>query len=175
MSDKLPVITDDLIEIHDPEVDPQQLMAEIRRRIQQRRAELGYEQRTFPRFGAALACPEPPEDIPYPPDLYHHLRQANDLYAQVETGPLLAPSPATRVPVLGRLWRLVRSQAHGLVLFYVNRAVGHQANVNRHLVSVVNQLAVQNEEQQRAIMALQAEVERLRRQETGGREKVAGE
>jgi hypothetical protein len=153
---------DDLIEIHDPEVDPQTLMAEIRRRIQNRRLEAGYDYRTFPAFGAAMVCPEPPEGQPYSPDLYHHLRQVNELYSEVETSTILAPSPATRVPVLGRFWKLIREQAHGLVLFYVNRSIGHQVKVNRHLVSVLNQLTEENQALRGRIAALEAELNRPR-------------
>jgi len=151
---------DDLIEIHDPEIDPQAIMADIRRRIQKRRQEVGYDNRTFPAFGAAMVCPESPEDMPYNPDLYHHLRQVNALYSEVETTTILAPSPATRVPILGRFWKLIREQAHGLVLFYVNRSVGHQVKVNRHLVSILNQLTEENQALQRRIMVLEAEAKR---------------
>lgn len=153
---------DDLIEIHDPEIDPQAIMAEIRRRIQARRLEAGYDNRTFPAFGEAMICPEPPEGIPYSPDLYHHLRQANTRYSEVETAPILVPSPATRIPLLGRVWRLIREQAHGLVLFYVNRSVGHQVKLNRHVVSVLNQLTEENQALQRRVMALEAEVKQRR-------------
>lgn len=156
-------VPDDLIEIHDPEIDPVQIMEQIRDRIRQRRQESGYEQRTFPTFGAT-AYPGEPEDVPYDPDLYYHLRRANDVYADAETGSTLAPSPATRVPVLGRLWALVRGEMHNLVLFYVNRSVAHQTRVNRHLVSVLNRLAALSQEQQRTILALQAEIETLRAQ-----------
>ncbi len=151
---------DDLIEIHDPEIDPQALMADIRRRIQTRRLEAGYDNRTFPAFGAAMVCPEPPEGQPYSPDLYHHLRQVNSLYSEVETTSILAPSPATRVPILGRFWKLIREQAHGLVLFYVNRNISHQVKINRHLVSVLNQLTEENQELQRRIIALESEAKR---------------
>jgi hypothetical protein len=151
---------DDLIEIHDPEIDPQAIMAEIRRRIQERRLEAGYNNRSFPAFGSAMVCPEPPDGMPYSPDLYHHLRQVNTLYSEVETTPILAPSPATRVPVLGRFWKLIREQAHGLVLFYVNRSIGHQIKVNRHLVSILNQLTEENQSLQRRITDLEAEAKR---------------
>jgi hypothetical protein len=151
---------DDLIEIHDPDIDPQAIMTQIRRRIQERRLEVGYDNRSFPAFGSAMVCPEPPENMPYSPDLYHHLRQVNALYSEVETNSILAPSPATRVPILGRFWKLIREQAHGLVLFYVNRSVGHQVKINRHLVSVLNQLTEENQELQRRIMALEAEAKR---------------
>lgn len=151
---------DDLIEIHDPEIDPQAIMADIRQRIQKRRQEAGYDNRTFPTFGAAMICPEPPDNMPYDPDLYHHLRQVNTLYSEVETTTILAPSPATRVPIFGRFWKLIREQAHGLVLFYVNRSVSHQVKVNRHLVSILNQLTEENQTLQRRIIALEAEAKR---------------
>lgn len=153
--------TDDLIEIHDSIVEPERLMAEIRQRIKQRRAELGYESRSFPVFGAAASCPEPPADLPYQPDLYYHLRQANDLYAMVETAPVLASSQATRIPILGRFWKLIREQAHALVLFYSNRNTAHQVNVDRHLVSVLNLMLRELEEQRRTIKELEARLEAL--------------
>lgn len=159
---------DDLIEINDPEVNAEQIMTELRQRIQKRREEVGYEQRTFPTFGAATPLPEATTDLPAAGSLYHHLRQANQLYNQVETAPLLAPSQATRLPVVGRLWQIVRDQAHQLILFYVNRYATHQTNVNRHLVSVANELTRQNQEQQQAIRRLQEQVEALQRKTDDG-------
>ena len=156
---------DDLLEIHDPEVDPQALMAEIQRRIQSRRAELGYEERIFPSFGDAVPYPDPPDDQPYSADLYHHLRQANLLYDEVATEPVLAYSAASRVPVLGGLWKLIRAQAHSLVLYYVNRSLSHQVILDRHQVSVLNRLVVENEELKRTVAALKEQVETQQRQD----------
>ena len=156
-------IPDDLIEIHDPEIDPAQIMEQIRQRIRQRREELGYEQRTFPTFEAA-AYPGEPDDMPYDLTLYRHLRLANKTYIRSRAEVELTPSPATRLPILGRLWGLIRAQAHHLVLFYITRDVAQQTEVNRHLVGVLNRLTALSQEQQRAIKALQAEVEALRLQ-----------
>ncbi|HYN88130.1 MAG TPA: hypothetical protein VER55_06350 [Ardenticatenaceae bacterium] len=156
-------IPNDLIEIRDPEIDPGVIMEQIRERVRRRRDELGYEKRTFPTFGLT-ACPVEPDDVPFDPNLYHHLRLANTTYDQVEVAPILVPSPATRTPVVGRLWALVRWHFHTLILFYVNRAVRHQTGVNRHLISVLNQLTALTQEQQRTIVALQAEIETLRQQ-----------
>ena len=156
---------DELLEIHDPELDPQALMAEIRQRIQKRRAELGYEERTFPTFGDAVPFPDPPNDVPYSADLYHHLRQANMLYEEVETDPILAHSAALRMPALGGLWKLIRQQTHSLVLYYVNRSLAHQVTVDRHQISVLNQLVVENEELKRTITALKDQVEKQDQQD----------
>jgi hypothetical protein len=151
-----------VIEIQDPQIDPDKIMEEIRVRIARRRAELGYDQRSFPTFGAA-SYSGPPQDIAYDADLHHYLRLANENYAEVSTDAVLSPSPATSLPVLGRLWQLIRGGAHGLVLFYVNRAVAHQTNVNRHLISVLNRMTAVLDEQQRTIHRLQAEIDTLRR------------
>ena len=152
---------DGLIEIHDPDIDPEAIMATIRQRIQQRRAELGDDDPVFPIFGGA-PYPPLPQGATYDADLRHYLRLANDSFVDIETEPVLAPSPATAIPLLGRLWQLVRGGAHQLVLFYVNRAVAQQTGVNRHLVSALNRMTVLVEQQQRTIDQLQAEVDALR-------------
>ena len=64
--DALPA--DTLIEIDDPAIDPAAVMNEIRRRIAQRRRELGYENRSFPSYGAAIYQGEP-NDIAFDKDL----------------------------------------------------------------------------------------------------------
>jgi len=152
-------IPDDLIEIQDPEIDPAQIMEQIRGRIRQRREELGYPQLEFPTFGAA-AYPGEPEDEEFDRDLYYHLRKANDLYYQIGVEPSLAPSPAAQLPILGRLWRQVRQEAHNLVLFYVGKLARQQLAVNRHTVSALNRLTAQLQEQQRKLQVLREQVER---------------
>lgn len=150
----------DLIEIHDPEVDPAQIMEQIRERIQRRREELGYPHKVFPTFGAA-AYPGEPEGEAYDPDLYYHLRQANDNYFKLDVDLLLVPSPRSRIPLIGSLWDRIRREAHYLVLFYVNKLAQRQVTVNRHLVSTLNRMVVQIQEQQRQIQALQDELRKL--------------
>ncbi len=155
---------DGLFEIRDPEVDLEDIMAQIRRRIQERRRWSADETRTFPIFGMA-AFPGEPSDIPFDSTLYHHLHVANEIYADAETTANLFPSPATRVPVLGRLWEMIRSQAHSLVLFYVNRDIARQVNVDRHIISTLNRLVALTQEQQRQILALQAQLAALQARE----------
>lgn len=150
------------LEIHDSEVTAEALMAEVERRVAQRRAELGVVQPVFPTFGFVSEYPEPPQDgRAYNPNLYHHLRQANQT-APPETAPVLAASPATRVPLLGRLWGLVRAQFHELILFYVNRPVRHGVQLNNHLISVLNELTRQVAAQQEEIESLRAELRALK-------------
>ena len=94
-------------------------------------------------------------ELPHDPNLYHYLRLLNEGYAAIDTQPILAPSPATRLPLVGKLWARLRGEVHNLVLFYVNRAVTQQVNVNRYLVSVVNRLTAENEAQERRLLALE--------------------
>lgn len=158
---------DNLIEIRDPDIDAGAIMAEIRSRIRERRREAGYEERSFPTFGAATAYPGVPDDDSPEASLYYHLWLANQTYNQAETAPLLAASAATQLPLLGSLWKLIREQAHQLVLFYVNRFVSQQTDVNRHLVSVANELTREIQEQREQLRALQEEVTTLREREEG--------
>jgi hypothetical protein len=53
---------------------------------------------------------------------------------------------------------MIREQAHGLVLFYVNRSLAHQTTVNRHVTSVLNQLVSEMAEAQRVIRELKSEL-----------------
>lgn len=154
---------DNLIEIHDPEIDPSEIMREIRARIQKRREELGYVPQQFSTYGGTR-FPGRPEDVPYDPDFYDHLEMANQLYLDVETDVDLQPSPALRVPILGSLWSTIREQAHQLVLYYVNRQVSHQMSINREMISVLNRAEGVILKQQRAIMTLQNDVYLLRRE-----------
>ncbi len=152
--------SDDLISMDASQVDASAIMTEIRARIEKRRAEDGYRDMKFPTYGDVI-YPEKPIDIPYDPNLYHHLSLVNKLYSDVETEAVLLPSPATRVPIAGKLWSKFRKSAHGLVLFYVNRAIDHEVEVDRHLVNVVNLLTIENQRQQRQISALREEIAQL--------------
>ena len=144
-----------LIEIDDPEIDPAAIMAEIEARIAARRAE--EEERPFPSYGVT-PCPEEPSDLPHDPNLYFYLRRLNESFAGIDTEPILAPSPATRTPIVGKLWGAIRHEVHALILFYVNRAVAQQVAVNRSTVSIVNELTRQLEAQQRQIRRLEREL-----------------
>jgi hypothetical protein len=154
-------IPDDLLEIRGSESDQQQLMERVADRVEQRRDDAGTSTVRFPSY-KGVPYPGTPEYSRYDPDLYHNLRLANSIYPDVMTEPELEPSPATRIPIVGDLWRLVRAQAHNLVLFYVNRSTRHEVDVNRHIVSVLNSLAISNQEQLEIIDDLKAEVDELR-------------
>jgi len=150
------------IEIHDPVITSEALVAEIDRRVAARRTELGPVNLIFPTFGHVSTYPEPPAGHAYNPNLYYYLKQANQSPPPT-VEPVLAPSPATRLPFLGRLWQLIRGEMHNLILFYVNQMAGDQNRLNIDLISTLNELT-------REIQAQQAEIDRLRAQLKPGEE-----
>ena len=154
-------IPDDLIEIHDPEINPAQIMEQIRERIRQRRQALGEPRQVFPSFGVA-EYPGEPQGRAFDAELYHHLRRANDLYYQIGVQVELAPSPATRLPLVGRVWEQIRREAHNLVIFYLGKLIRQQVAVNRHLVSTLNRMAAESQAQQAELEAVRAEIKLLR-------------
>jgi len=139
------------LKITDTEMTSAELVAEVERRVWQRRQTLGQINPQFPAFGI---LPPIPEIELNNPALEHNLRQLNQMDPPPMT-PVLAASPATRIPLLGNLWQLVRRQFHELVLFYVNRAASHETKVDTHIISTLNELT-------RVIQAQQEEIERLR-------------
>lgn len=151
------------LEIHDEEFTSEALVAEVAKRVAARRAELGPVNLIFPTFGHISTYPEPPPGgRAYNPNLYYYLKQANQAPSP-SVEPVLAPSPATRVPVLGRLWQLIRGEMHNLILFYVNRLAGDQNRLNIDLVSTLNELTREVQAQQAEIERLREELERLKR------------
>jgi hypothetical protein len=149
------------IEIQDEEITSEELVAEIERRVARRRAQLGTPNLVMPTFGHVSTYPEPPPGTAYDPNLYYYLKQANEA-PQALVEPILVSSPATRVPVLGRLWRMIRRQMHELVLFYVNRSVSDQNQLNINLISILNELTRVSQAQQIELDALRAELQRLK-------------
>lgn len=143
--------------LYDDQITAAELEAAVAERVHQ--PPLNQRPPDFPTYGTAARVPALPADFSAALALYHHLRLANNLYAQAATEPLLADSAATQMPVVGRLWKLVRRQAHGLILFYVNRHVAHQTVVNSHLVHTLNEMTRLVAHQQAQIAALQTQLD----------------
>lgn len=149
------------IVIHDEQITSEELVREVERRVAQRRAQLGEANLVFPTFGHVSTFPDPPPGGRVNPHLYYYLKQANRTPSPA-VEPILAPSPATRMPVVGRLWQQIRGEVHNLVLFYVNRAVRDQNQLNVNLISALNEMTRVIQGQQAEIDELRAEVRRLR-------------
>jgi hypothetical protein len=148
----------------DTQHTPAALETQARQALNQR----GYTQAdlhtSLPSYGSAVDLPPFPAAHPTFFNLYQHLRLTNQNYFQVENSPILAPSPATRVPLLGRVWSLIRSQAHQLILFYLNRSAAHTIEVHGQMVCILNELTRVTIEQQTRLQQLEQEVQQLRQQ-----------
>ena len=150
------------IVIHDEQITSEELVREVERRVEQRRAELGTVSLAFPTFGYLSSFPDVPLEKRISPHLFYYLEQANRTPPPA-VEPVLAPSPATRMPVVGSLWQKIRAEMHNLVLFYVNKSVRGQNRVNANLVSTLNEMTRVVQDQQAEIDALRAEIKRLSR------------
>lgn len=147
------------IVIHDEQLTSEALVREVEDRVARRRAQLGEVSVVFPSFGYVSTYPDVPLEKRVSPHLYYYLEQAN-LAAPPVVEPVLAPSPATRTPLVGRFWEKIRAEMHNLVLFYVNRSVREQNRINANLVSTLNEMARVVQQQQDEIDALRAEIQR---------------
>lgn len=139
------------IEIRDPAIDT---LAILQRLYANREKQHLHLESELPNF-----------DLPPLPEvsdvtLHYHLHQVNALFASGWVDLMLAPSPVAHIPVLGKVWGLVREQFHRLILYYVEMAVSKQIGFNLHLVGVVNRLAVMKTE----IAELREEISVLRQQ-----------
>lgn len=144
------------LKITDDEWTGERLATEVERRVEARSAELGALNPTFPTMrGDGLQIPPATEQIA--PQLYQQLKALNER-PPVSTALDLAESPATGIPVIGRLWRTVRRGLHELVLFYVNRVVREQAQRESHLLNIVQELTTLAVQQEQEIAQLKKQV-----------------
>lgn len=168
------------IELHDAEFTSQALVARVEERLQRTRAQLGPLSRRFPTFqpqfdpAPGTTPGAPAANIDYANESAGARAEHAAALRRLQELPLpathaaLAVSPATRLPLLGCLWALVRSQAHQLVLFYVNRHIAHQAQHNRHAAHVLHELSATLQAQQQEIARLQARLAALEEEDGSG-------
>ena len=141
------------IEVRDPAVDTDAVMVRLQTKMRERYV-MGKHMSELPDFELP-AVPEVQDAT-----LRYHLERANATYDHVWVDLSLAPSIATQLPIVGKLWRLIREQAHRLILYYVDMAVSKQVGFNEHVVGAVNRLAAAQQE----IAMLRQEVAELRQQ-----------
>lgn len=152
------------IVIEDEDITANKLETDVEIRLAERQVTLGQPpQIDFPTFGYISPMPESPKNNSVSKTLYHHLRLLNEMDAP-DTTSVLASSPATKVPILGRLWATIREQAHQLVLYYVNRALAYETVVNGHTLNTLNELTRLTQTQQEEINRLQEELKHLQKE-----------
>lgn len=128
----------DGVEIHAPDIDIDEIMRTIRHNLQHRQATGLHQAVDFPEFEEAI-CPEAPSNGKHNPLLYFLLRELNQTYApRFRVEPDLRPSRLDKLPLVGFLWHGLRSQLHGLSIFYARQVAGQLIGYNRYLVTVLN-------------------------------------
>ena len=140
-----------LIQVRDPAIDTDAVMARLQDRMGER---YGKHPPELPDFELP-ALPRVQDAT-----LRYHLEQAHATHDQVWVQMSVFPSAATQLPILGRLWRLIREQAHRLILYYLEMAISKQIGFNRHVVGIASRLAAAQEE----TVQLREEIAELRQQ-----------
>ena len=150
----------EVVDIREPEVNVEEIMARIRERVQQRRARAEAEGLAYDRLvdgdlafdasGRRLGA-----DFYY--DLYQARQGADSIWVS------LSVIGNQRYPqMLGAFITRIHHAAHQLVLYYVNMLAGRQVNFNRAVIGAVSGLAEANESMAERMEALEKEVADLR-------------
>ena len=111
-----------------------------------------------------LTYPRKPTDIPYDLTMYTHLEATKEHIPNFHTD--LEVQPLTKLPLLGKIVRAAQIQLHQIGLFYTNRALAHQLEVNQNLFVYLEKLTVETQKQRRLISQLQAQIYALQEEST---------
>jgi hypothetical protein len=127
--------TDDVasvVQIEDPEIDVQTIMARIREGLVEHALD---EDVAFPTFAVARA--RRGEATRFPEELYYQLEQANLNYDQIWVELSMVEG---QMPLMGRFVNRFKRELHRLVVYYVNMLGERQVTMNDALVRTLNQL-----------------------------------
>jgi hypothetical protein len=139
-----------------PDASPADRIRAIDARIRARQTELGLADEDRPEYGFAAL---PVSDATSDPETRALIAHLTAVYWAFRNPPIelnLAPSPATKLPLIGPLWARVREGAHKLPLFYVQRAAERQTAVQRALISALNLLTTRVQRQRAELAELRA-------------------
>lgn len=144
-----------LFSFKDDEIEP----ADLEKRLRAQATERPSNDRWWPVYGQAIGGESAGDGDTLRQQIDHHLASVQRLLAAsgTRTEPILASSPATRLPLIGRLWGAIRQQVHGLILFYLNRQRADQAEITHHLLQAVTALERDNRRLSEQLARLEAE------------------
>jgi hypothetical protein len=141
-----------VIEIPAPEVNEEDIIARIQKRIPQRRTEAEAQGLDYERLVEGTA-------MGFSPGLYYDLYLARKRADAMEV-PL--STVKSKVPVLGGLLDRLRLELHHLVIYYVNTLAGREVVFNVAVTNVLSQLVGELEEREGHVTKLEGEVVNLR-------------
>lgn len=161
---------DDIIEIRDPEVDVEEIMARIRRNIERRKAARDAEGVTVPDLTFDWIAERSGEAAPRD-ELYYNLRQVRQSYDKAWVS-LQFIERRIPIPFVGPLLDRLRREAHNLVIFYVNTLAGRQIAFNDYVTRTLEKVVRSLEEREaegliQEVRSLREAVERLERKLEG--------
>ncbi len=131
MSQEIDDVTD-IVQIDDPEIDVETIMARIREGLVAHALDQAVE---FPTF--AIAQVKQGESTRFSEELYYQLEQANLNYDQIWVELSLVED---QLPLVGQFVNRFKRELHRLVVYYVNRLGERQVTMNDALVRTLNAL-----------------------------------
>lgn len=147
----------DAIEIRDPEVNVEEIMARIRERIRQRRAQAGAQGLEYDELvnGRAPVIAADQSDA----DFNYDLRQ---LQTNADAILISLAMRDRRIPLFNALFYRLELLLHRLVLKYVNQMAGRQVVYNTAAANVISALARRLEQSETRAQKLEQETRALR-------------
>jgi hypothetical protein len=146
-----------VIEIRDPEINVEEIMARIRERIRQRRAQANAQGLEYDglvdRRAPLIAADQSDADLDY------DLRQ---LQTNADAILISLAMRDRRIPLLNALFYRLEMLLHRLVLKYVNQMAGRQVVYNTAAANVISALARRLEQSETRAQKLEQEVRALR-------------
>lgn len=107
---------------------------------------------------AKLLYPAKPADIAYNILLYQHLDATKNNLTNYSRDLHIEKNKLTKIPLFGKIMYAMQRQLHQIALFYTNRALRYQLEINQHLLESIGQLTIENQKQQRLITNLQEQL-----------------
>jgi hypothetical protein len=126
------VDVESIVQIDDPEIDVQMIMARIREGLEEHALDDDIE---FPTFAVARARHGP--RTRFSEELYYQLEQANLNYDQIWVE---LSAVEARMPLVGQFIARFKQELHRLVAYYVNMLGERQVTMNDAVVRTLNQL-----------------------------------
>lgn len=165
VTEQTPEIPDDILRIGAPGVNVEEVMAQIRTNIKQRRIEAEAHGLDFDKLAQGRYRQLVGER--FSGEAYEGLYDAQFAADKNGTAMLVTERP---LPVIGSLIKRVREAMHGLVLFYVNRAADRQTAFNtaitRAVIQILNDLEseAETDTKDKRIAQLEARMAQLEKQ-----------
>lgn len=155
-----PASIEDMVTIHAPEIDVDEIMATIRRNMQTREGTNGaISTLEF----KDITCPEEAMDGEYAPLLHFLLQEMNKTYIlKPPTAPELTPSPLDKAPLIGSIWNILRRHLHSLSIYYTNKMGRQISTHNRYPVVMLNLMTRLNQKRDAEIATLKQELAELK-------------